>query len=651
MCGIAGIYSLKGNINPEAIKKMAALLRHRGPDDEGYLAVNLESGEVCHLNGVESKANGPTIDDFNKPAHIWLGHRRLSIIDLSAAGHQPMCNEAGSIWIVHNGEIYNFLELRRELKALNHRFISHTDTEVILHAYEEWGTDCLTRFNGMWAFAIVDLRAKRIFCSRDRIGVKPFYYAYDGKRFCFASEIKTILGVDGFSAQPNEQTIADYLFLGLLDHTEETSFKDIYQLKPGEYLLIEGSRLTVRSYWDIEPGDIRFGKEDEYAERFYELLKDSIRLRLRSDVPIGTCLSGGLDSSTIVCLANQLMFDGGRIDPKLVGERQKTFSSCFEDHTYDERKYIELVLKQTGAEKNYVFPGGEKFFDDLPQLLWHQDEPFGSTSIYAQWEVMRLAKKRGVKVLLDGQGGDELLGGYLPSFYYLFYEMLRNWRLGRLWKELNAFRKYHAAKTLAAMVSRWVVPRVPQWMERKIGWAEEAFQRKFLRYFARPSKFENGLDNYLYHCLRSTTLPRLLHYEDRNSMAFSIEARLPFLDYRLVEFIFSLPSEQKIKDGVTKVILRKAMKGILPEEVRNRHDKMGFVTPEHVWFKTVLKDKIKGVLSSKSFAERGYFVVHKVKEAFEDYYKGRTNISSTIWGWVNLELWFRTFIDRRSENG
>jgi len=650
MCGIAGIYSFNENVQLVMIKRMTDSLRHRGPDDEGYLAVNAESGEFYPLIGRESRVEGQNIEVFNKPVNLLLGHRRLSIIDLSAAGHQPMCNEDGSLWIVYNGEIYNYLELREELEPLGHQLKSQTDTEVILHAYEEWGIDCLKRFNGMWAFAVVDIKRKKIFCARDRAGVKPFYYFYDGKRFCFASEIKALIEIDGFSTEPNEQILADYLFSGFLDHTEETFFKDIYQLKPGEYLLIESNRLIVRPYWDIEPGEVHFSREEDYAERFFELLQDSIRLRLRSDVPIGTCLSGGLDSSAIVCLANQLMFSGKTVDPKLIGEKQKTFSSCFENHAYDERKYIELVLEQTNAEKNYVFPKGERLHQDLAKLVWYQDEPFGSTSIYAQWEVMRLAKERGITVLLDGQGGDELLGGYLPSFYYLFYGMVRNWRLIRLWKELNRFRKYNGTKMLIAMVSHWFAPKVSQLVGKKIDWAEETFQRKFLRYFPRPSKFENDFDNYLYQCFRSTTLPRLLHYEDRNSMAFSLETRLPFIDVRLVEYIFSLPSDQKIKEGITKVVLRDAMEGILPEQVKNRHDKMGFVTPEDTWFRTVLKENIHQVISSRSFANRGYFVVGSVKKTFEDYCKGKIHMGSKIWRWVNAELWFRNFIDRRPVN-
>jgi asparagine synthase (glutamine-hydrolysing) len=646
MCGIAGIYSLKGNIRPEAIKKMTALLGHRGPDDNGFLGANSVKQEAYLLSGEKSCVVGPSIDNFDKSVNLFFGHRRLSIIDLSPGGHQPMCNENGQVWIVYNGEIFNYPDVRRELEPLGHRFKSQTDTEVILHAYEEWGTDCHKHFNGMWAFAIFDLRANRIFCSRDRFGIKPFYYTYDGRRFCFASEIKAFLETE-LAIEPNEQMIADYLFSGMLDHTEETFFKGVYQLRPGEYLLIESNQLKVRSYWDVECTEVRFPRGEDYADRFYELLKDSIRLRLRSDVPIGTCLSGGVDSSSIVCLANRLMFDGQPVDLKDSEKRQKTFSSCFKDNTYDERKYIELVIQQTGAEKNYVFPEAKRLHEDMAKLIWYQDEPFGSTSIFAQWEVMRLARQRGVTVLLDGQGGDELFGGYPPSYGYLFYEKLRHWRLGRLWKELEGFRKHHTANMLAVTVSRWIGAQVSRWMEKKIDWAEEPFQRKYLRYIPRPSKFENDLDNYLYHCLRSTTLPRLLHYEDRNSMAFSIEARLPFLDFRLVEYIFSLPTDQKIKDGITKIVLREAMKGTLPEPVRNRYDKMGFITPENIWFRTVLKENINEVIRSKSFAGRGYLIVGKVKKAFEDFCNGKADLTQAIWRWVNTELWFRMFIDKK----
>lgn len=645
MCGIVGIYRFKEKAKPDCIQKMADTLIHRGRDDEGFLAVDFESGQAYPLTGKDSKVQGMRVDEFHRPVHLFLGHRRLSIIDLSSAGHQPMCNEDGSLWIIYNGEVYNYLEVRKELDQLGHRFRSQTDTEVILHAFEEWGEECLRLFNGMWAFAILDLRAKKIFCSRDRAGVKPFYYIYDEGGFCFASEIKALLEIDKFSIKPNEQIIADYLFSGFIDHTRETFFENICQLRPGEYLLIERNRLTVHSYWDIEPKEIHFARVEDYAERFYELLKDSIRLRLRSDVPIGTCLSGGLDSSSIVCLINKLMFNGKNIDFRLAGKRQKTFSSCFEDPEYDERKFIESVIDQTGAEKNYVFPKGDDLFKELSKLIWHQEEPFGSTSIYAQWNVMRCAKERDVTVLLDGQGGDELLAGYLPSFYYLLRHALKQWDIKCILKEMNGLlknRTLRANHLITGMVNLLLPKR-----KGELEWSKEDFRKKYFRSFSKPVKFEHDLDNYLYYIFRYLNLPALLHYEDRNSMAFSLEARLPFLDYRLIEYVFSLPPEQKIDQGVTKVVLRNAMKGTIPERIGRRRDKMGFVTPEGVWFKTSLKNEIHEIITSKSFAERGYFDVSKVKKGFDLHCEGKINMNLVIWRYVNVELWLRAFIDGR----
>jgi asparagine synthase (glutamine-hydrolysing) len=312
------------------------------------------------------------------------------------------------------------------------------------------------------------------------------------------------------------------------------------------------------------------------------------------------------------------------------------------------------VIHQTGAEKNYVFPKPEDLFKELFKLTWHQDEPFGSTSIYAQWNVMRRAKERGVTVLLDGQGGDELLAGYPPSFYFLFSQVVKQADLRSLVQEIKGLKKNHipfpdqfGIKILAAILPSWIKPLGYKWLKGKMKWVEDHFQKRYFRYFSRPRRFGNDLDNYLYQIFRSTALPGLLHYEDRNSMAFSIETRLPFLDYRLVEFVFGLPMSQKIKEGKTKVVLRNAMKNILPEEVRNRRDKMGFVTPEDIWFRTVLRNQIYEIISSKSFAERGYFNADKVKEIFERHCKGERNVSSMIWRWVNTELWFRTFIDGR----
>jgi asparagine synthase (glutamine-hydrolysing) len=420
MCGISGIWHLDNSrsISPSLIAQMTFTLRHRGPDDEGYLFVDTVTG---HHEGRRGRDTVPELQmpdvrqGSEKRYDLAFGFRRLSIIDLSPAGHQPMGNADGSLWVVYNGEIYNYLELREELKARGHTFRTATDTEVILCAYEEWGEACLERFNGMWAFALWDGHRQQLFCARDRFGIKPFYYVWDGTTFAFASEIKALLQMPDITRRPNEPVIYDYLRYGHLDHSEETFFTGIKQFPPAHFLLLRPTRqFSLRRYWDLIPdrrAEPLFTSDASYAERFYSLFEDAVRLRLRSDVPIGTCLSGGLDSSAIVCVANKLLLDENVIDPDLVGERQRTFSSCFDDRQYDERQYIQAVLALTGAEPNYTFPKGGELLDALTKLMWHQDEPFGSTSIYAQWRVMEKTAERGVKVLLDGQGGDELLAG------------------------------------------------------------------------------------------------------------------------------------------------------------------------------------------------------------------------------------------------
>ncbi len=620
MCGIVGIYQFSSEVvDIKILQKMSEVIHHRGPDDEGYY--------------------------FDK--NIGLGHRRLSIIDLSPAGHQPMSNEDGSVWITYNGEIFNYVELMAELQDKGHVFKSKTDTEVIIHAYEEWGVECLSRFNGMFAFAIWDSKRKRLFCARDRFGIKPFYYFYDNKQFLFASEIKALLEDRSVERSPNQQIIYDFLVQAYLDHTDETFFKGIKQLLPAHYLLISNEKLEIKRWWDINETK-RFDSltDDGYASRFYELFEDAIRLRLRSDVPVGTCLSGGLDSSSIVCVANKLMF--GKKDED-ISERQKTFSSCFDLSEYDERVYINAVLEKTSAEANFIFPKAEELFDIISDIIWHQDEPFSSTSIVAQWYVMKEASKK-IKVLLDGQGADELLAGYHGYFGALYSDLIKNFRLIRLFKELIYYKKNHHkfqphvfSNIARSFLPSYLVSILRGRIKGDISWLDTNFQKKYKRSFDLTNKFPNHFDNLLYNILTKYGLPALLHYEDRNSMAFSIEARVPFLDYRLVEFMFSLPSEQKIRNGTTKVVLRNAMKDILPEKVRTRQDKMGFVTPEDIWFRTAAKDKILEIINSKSFKERGYLNINQVKMEFDAHCRGEKNISNTVWRWVNMELWLRHF--------
>ncbi|HEY4694595.1 MAG TPA: asparagine synthase (glutamine-hydrolyzing) [Candidatus Nanoarchaeia archaeon] len=628
MCGISGILSFEKNkIDQRTVKAMANTLRHRGPDDEGFY--------------------------FDE--NIGLGFRRLAILDLSSAGHQPM--NRGPFWIIFNGEIYNYLELREELKKKGYQFSSGTDSEVILRAYEEWGEDCVKRFNGMWAFAIWDKSRKKLFVSRDRMGVKPFYYYVDRSRFYFSSEIKALLVNKEIKASPNEGIIYDYLLNGQIDHTNETFFEGIKQLPGGHNLVVQipQGKMEIKKFWDIDPDNKLEGLSDEeYAERFRELFIDSVSLRLRADVPIGTCLSGGLDSSSIVCVVADLL---KKEKIEQIGEIQKTFTAAYKNAEYDESAFAGEVVRKARTKDFYTYPSGEKLYEEIDKIIYHQDEPFSSTSIYAQWNVFRLAKEQGVKVMLDGQGSDELLAGYTSSFSAYYAHLLKSLKFLKLLDELSAFSKNYSNKKflgvsglspklfLSYLLPRSLVQSLKTRTKTESVVLEETFSNEYQdRHLEVNFDPNDSFRNFTYLSLRKSSLPALLHYEDRDSMAFSIEARVPFLDYRLVEFVFSLPNDQKIKDARTKAVLRNAMHGIIPEKVEGRLDKIGFTTPEDLWFRTVLKKMTLDILGSKSFKDRGFINPEKALEQFQNL-SSDVNKSSAIWRWVNLELWFRKFID------
>ncbi len=631
MCGICGIISFdKKPIDKRLVEKMSLTLKHRGPDDDGlYLDEN-----------------------------IGLGFRRLAIQDLSPSGHQPMPNNDGSLWIIFNGEVYNFIELREELKEKGYKFRSGSDTEVILSAYQEWGEECVKKFNGMWAFVIWDKRHQKLFASRDRMGIKPFYYYASKDYFYFASEIKALLINPEIKRVPNEPIIFDYLLNASLDHTDETFFTGVKQLPGGHNLVIQLPEpgIHIKEYWDLDPEKRLTGLSDEdYADGFRELLFDSVRLRLRSDVPIGTCLSGGLDSSSIVCVINDLL---KKEKVEQVGVRQKTFTAAYKDKMYDESGFAREVVKKTGAKDFYTYPSGEKLFEEIDKIVYHQDEPFGSTSIYAQWNVFRLAREQGITVMLDGQGSDEMLAGYSASFSAYYAHLFKSLNFIKFFNELSSFFRNYNGKNFLGMSGltpklflSHVLPR--SFVQYIKGYTkvegksvlEEGF---FSRFNGRQIEVsfdpKNSFRNFAYSALRKTSLPALLHYEDRDSMAFSIEARVPFLDYRLVEYVFSLPDDQKINDARTKAVLRNAMHGIIPSRIENRLDKVGFTTPEDLWFRTTLKDLTGEILNSKSFKERGFIDPEKALAQFQTL-SSSVNRSSTIWRWVNLELWMRKFID------
>jgi asparagine synthase (glutamine-hydrolysing) len=647
VCGIAGILHFDGEpAGLDVLRRMTDVQAHRGPDDEGVYV--------------------------DPAAGLGLGHRRLSIIDLSSAGHQPMCY-LGRYWITYNGEVYNYLELRDHLETKGHRFRTETDTEVILAAYAEWGGDALQRLNGMWGLAIWDAKERVLFCARDRFGVKPFYYFTDGRRFVFASEIKAVAEYLRRTCcapvAPNHERVCDYLISGgVSDYTPETFFEGVRALPPAHYLWVRDGQVELNRYYSIDPdNELKLPSGEAYAERFAEVLEDSVRLRLRSDVPVGSCLSGGLDSSAIVCLANRLLFPGGPGDASAVGEKQKTFSSAYAEYQkYDERQYISEVISQTRAEGHYVFPSGRRLFsEDIEKLVWHQEEPFPNLSPYAQFNVFRLASEQGMKVMLDGQGADEMLGGYHGFYLFYFLDLARQYRVGRLAREMRHYcrlHKYPAIPTALHLTANVVRTALPQKLQRRWrGWRQAKRHPLFTIRRQQPVT-EEGSDEslrwrtrrgYLNEALhratiKSSLLP-ILRYEDRNSMAFSIEARVPFLDYRLVEFLFSLPAEQKLREGYTKIVQRRGMQGVMPEKIVRRTDKIGFPAPDAEWFRADGRDFIRDLFSSKPFAERGYFDVNNIRASFEDFCDrpAQAGISAAqIWTCVNMELWSRSFFDR-----
>ncbi|HEX6702084.1 MAG TPA: asparagine synthase (glutamine-hydrolyzing) [Gaiellaceae bacterium] len=614
MCGICGIVVLGRPPENETVARMAAELDHRGHDGDGSYATE----------------------------GVALGFRRLAIIDLSDAGMQPFASEDGALRLVHNGEVYNYRELRRELEAKGHRFRSSTDTEVMLAAYREWGDGCVERFNGMWAFALWDGPRRRLFCSRDRFGVKPFYYRFEGGRFVFASEPRAFRGDPETRLEPNPRAIRDYLDQAYLDHTEETFFAGIRKLPPAHSLVVDESGLHVRRYWSLEQHEPPAG---DTAEALRELFLDSIRLRLRSDVPAGTALSGGLDSSAIAVTVDHLLHTE-KENAVAVGPRQRTFTAYFEVPGFDERPYAEAVVGRTEAEPRWITFGPEELVDDLPAIVEAQGEPFGSTSICAGWYVMREARRAGVTVMLDGQGGDEVLAGYRAHLGFRLADLLASGRLRQLGEELRSFHGVHSATALVTAMSRPFAPEALTRLVRSRTRGAGALVHPDLRAHDAPaspngSPFPDRLRRHQQLILTRRGLPELLRYEDRNSMAHSIEARVPFLDYRLVELCFSLPGSELIAGGRTKDVLRRALGDLLPPIVRDRRDKLGFVTPERVWLRGKLGELAADVFSSRAFAERGFVDAAAARRRLERHRRGEVEAGMELWRALNVELWAR----------
>ena len=492
--------------------------------------------------------------------------------------------------LVFNGEIYNYREIKKELIIQGYQFATKTDTEVLIAAYDYYGKECVQYFNGMWAFAILDREKNELYCSRDRFGVKPFYYFVDDKKFIFGSEIKQILCMLDKKPRANKQRLLEFLVCGDQDYTEETMFQNVKQLLGGHEIILDLNckELAISQYYDLGRKKIQKNSYEEDCRKFREAFENSIQLRMRADVPIGYCLSGGLDSSSIVSVANKVIEKSGK------KTEQHAVSSCFEDRAYDEQEYIDEVIKQTNIHSHKIYPDGSQLFDEVDKIIWHMDEPFGSTSIYAQWNVFREAKRNGLTVMLDGQGADEQLAGYSSFYGVHFANLLKRFKFITFLRELRAYKKLRAS-TETYVNSKGIIMSAiaAAFAPRKI---HVAMSETYLASLGLPFSVEQlkmvykDRNIYPMHDARQYILDSmrcgmqsLLHFEDRDSMAFSIESRVPFLDYELVETIFQTPFEHKIRKGITKAVLRDGLKGILPEKIRTRYSKLGFTTPEDKW--------------------------------------------------------------------
>lgn len=573
MCGIFGVISNNG-IDNKKLSNVSRVISHRGPDDEGIILFNLDNGNFAQFRGEDTiqEISYPFLNETKQFNASFL-HRRLSIIDLSPAGHQPMSYHDNKLWITYNGEVYNYLEIKAELLSKGYKFYTQSDTEVILASYKEWGTECVKHFNGMWAFAIWDKLNHLIFLSRDRVGVKPLFYYNNNDQFIFCSEIKGIKTYLDNKLTLKEKKIYEYLIRGqiLVGEADDTIFEDVRQLMAGSNLVFKQNKISVEKYWSLKltRNKLTF---NENVERFSELFLQSIKYRLRSDVEVGTCLSGGLDSSSLVSFASK-KFD----------KRFHTFSAVWPGEKCDESYFVEKVNNKYQCFSNSFTPDLDNILEVIDKEIWYQEIPLPGSSLLAQWFVMEKAKEYNIKVLLDGQGADEILSGY--PFYLPVYinEMIYSLKWNELFKYYSSLHKnnYNLKWFIHFQKYRFISP-----YRKAVHPIKKIFSNKYI-FSAKHSNRSKcvSLPKYLKDQIERATLPSLLHFEDRNSMAHSVESRVPFLDYSLLEFSVNIPTEQKIQGALTKVILREAMKDYLPEEVYKRTDKIGFSTPiEHNFF-------------------------------------------------------------------
>ena len=606
MCGICGIINRdKKRVEEAPLQEMMRKMKHRGPDDEGiYIKDNIGFGFV-----------------------------RLSILDLSYSGHQPMLSQDGRYVIILNGEIFNYIELREELRG-SYSFMSNTDTEVLLASYMKWGEKCLDRLNGMFAFAIFDTLKMEVFGARDRFGIKPVYFYIDNDKFIFASDIPPILSQLEGKPEAEDSIIFDYLVFNRTNHTDKTFFKKIKKLPHGHSVTIRDGEVEIKKWYDLSSGIKAYAGSSFNKSEFLEELEQSVRLQLRSDVPVGTCLSGGLDSSAITSLILRNRAEGLHSFSAIYGKGKPG----------DESEFI-AEYNNSGLSQHFTSPSCTSLLSDLDRFIESLTEPVPTTSIYAEYKVMELAKKN-CTVILNGQGADEILAGYHYFYGYYFHDLLKEFKWKKLLNEFYNYEKLHRSDKALRYLAFSIYPRSLRHYKSHLH-LDNAFYNRF--YNSDNTLFDSfysskSLKEFLINHFEYKFEHHLL-WADKTGMSFSLETRFPFLDHQLVEKTLSLEPEAYIHRGYTKAIMRDALQGVIPEKIRLRKDKTGFSTPEADWFRDKnFKDLLSEVVYSDSFRNRGYFNVKNCQQRLKDD-PAHGNKNSDFWKWIHLELWFRKYID------
>jgi asparagine synthase (glutamine-hydrolysing) len=625
MCGIVGIINKSQAVDKAVLKLMADAISHRGPDEEGDY-----------------------IDRY-----LGFYHKRLSIIDL-AAGHQPM--ESQNCVITFNGEIYNYIELRNELIGKGHHFKTSSDTEVILKMYEEYGTECINKLNGMFAFLIYDKIRNQVIAARDHFGIKPLYYHLDNENIMFASEIKALLKHPKIKTEVNQDGLDDYLtFQFILGNS--TLFNGVCKLAPGHYMVIDLHNLkhTIVKYWSPSFSVDKYHTEEYFIHELKRLIEDTIRIQLRSDVPLGTYLSGGTDSSLVTLIAS-----------KLLNTQISTFSGAFrEGPEYNEMEYVQEVVQACNAKAYDIYPTAKDFIDLIPKLIYHLDEPVAGPGLFPQYMVSKLASEN-VKVVLGGQGGDEIFGGYARYVVAYLEQAIK----GAI---LETTEEGEHIVSLSSILPN--LPYINKYLPMlKTFWSKETFEPMDKRYFSLVDRMEGSYEyytpDYLHKYAREEifnrfkllfndpnthsyfnkmthfdmfgSLPALLQVEDRMSMAVSIESRVPLLDKRIVDLVASMPPALKFKGAEMKYILKKSVGNYLPTKILNRKDKMGFPVPLNLWAQNEAKEFIADTLLTQKCRSRGIFDTQKIEKMVAS----QQSFSRQLWGVLSLELWFNNFIDK-----